>query len=352
MFAFMQDIHIGAKFTNESLFQSLNLFLKLIREHKEECKCIFVCGDLFEHKLSVEEATVAADFLASLVCNNCGRNGKIHVPVHFIHGTCSHDRDQYEIFMPLISKLPNADVFYANEATSIVFNGIKILYLPQEYGDKSYDELFKSKYDIIVGHGPISSTTKAPCPTKDYDILHSAELLGDISKICVFGHYHGYTDFGNNVYYGGPWLRWKYGEDEPRQFVFCTDDYKLEIHPNPYAVEYRTIDIATVDELRSYISQDITTPYRFCISVDEDNLNEFHAIMNINKNNPNISYKISSIKKEETVDDKVSAEYGEYNRTANVEPVPALISYIQDKYDIDVSDEIHEYETRIKESEK
>lgn len=349
MYAFMADIHIGAKYTNDSLFKTLNYFLKSIRDHKEYCKCIFVAGDLFDHKLSVDEAKIAAQFLVQLVCNGCGKDGE-HAPVHFIHGTYSHDREQYEMFLPIIEKLPCVDVFYTDKACAKIFNGTRILYLPQEYGNNvSYDDLFNKEYDIIIGHGPVSSINKAPCPTKDYDILHSAEQLGKISKICMFGHYHAFTDFGDNVYYTGPWLRWQYGEDEPRQFVFCTDDFKLETIPNPFALEFKTINIATPEELRSYISQNIQTPHRFCITIDDDSLEEFHSIMNINKNNPNISYKVSSVKKEEVEDDKVTAEY---IRTANVEPVPALISYIHDKYNVDVTDEIRDYENRIKESEK
>lgn len=348
MYAFMPDIHIGAKYTNESLFQSLNHFLGLIKDHKEPCHCIFVLGDLFDHKLSVEEGKTAALFLRNLICNKCGRDGMVHVPVHFIHGTDSHDRKQYEMFLPIINEIPNANVLYTDKAcTGMLRNEATVLYLPQEYGhDISYADLFSKEYDIIVGHGPVSSVNKAPCPTSDYDILHSAEQLGDISKICVFGHYHGFTDFGNNVYYGGPWLRWKFGEDTPRKFVFCNDNFEIETHPNPYAIEFKTIEIHSPEELRSYIASDITSPHRFVMSIDPDIISEYHAIMNINKNNQNISYKVSyNVDKSNDDDsDRITAEY---TQSALVEPVPALISYIKDKYNVDVSDEIKEYEDRI-----
>jgi hypothetical protein len=65
--------------------------------------------------------------------------------------------------------------------------------------------------------------------------------------------------------------------------------------------------------------------------------------MNINKNNPNISYKISSVKKEDT-DDKIGSDY---IQTEIEEPVPSLISYIKEKYNEDASSEIKEYEDRI-----
>lgn len=348
MYAFLQDIHIGAKFTNESLFNSLNTFFELIKDHKESCDCIFVCGDLFEHKLSVEESKTAALFMANLAYNGCGRNGVENVPVHFIHGTYSHDREQYEMFMPLLEKIPNVNVFYTNTVCSgTLSNGATVLYLPQIYDDKiDYDELFSHEYDIIVGHGEISSLFKNPCHSTDKNTTLPAEKLGEISKICVFGHYHGFTDFGNNVYYGGPWLRWKYGEDEPRVFTFCTSDYKIQTIPNKFAIEYKTVNVENIEELRGYISQNITTPHRFNITVSDDNIEEFHAIMNINKNNSNISYVVSSDKKKEE-NDSIDSDNVEYKTSSIEEPIPILITYIQDKYGIDTKKELEEYESRI-----
>ena len=73
--------------------------------------------------------------------------------------------------------------------------------------------------------------------------------------------------------------------------------------------------------------------------------------MNINKNNPNISYKVSYIKQEEQENDTLKSEY---SVSSIEEPIPVLISYIQDKYGIDTTEELHEYESRInnKDSEK
>lgn len=348
MYAFLMDTHIGVNLPNIDFLKSLNEFLGIIKKQEEECHAIFVCGDLFEHKLSIEEAKFASVFLANLVCNKAMKDGG-NIPVHFIHGTYSHDREQYEMFMPLLEKIPGTDVYYINETMSSKLpNGTRVLYLPQAYGHNvSYDEWFDKEYDIIVGHGAISSLTKAPCPTTNYDILHSAEQLGSISKICVFGHYHAYTEFGDNVYYGGPWLRWKYGEDEPRKFFFCNDNFEVFTEPNPFALEYKTIEIHSPEELREHISKDITTPHRFVIEVNEEDIQTYHSIMNINKNNTNISYKVTSIKKEKPLpEDTVISPVKNI-----VEPVPAMISYIKDKYGIDCSKEIHEYEAKINKEE-
>ena len=88
--------------------------------------------------------------------------------------------------------------------------------------------------------------------------------------------------------------------------------------------------------MRSYISSDIKTPHRFCVTIDDSNIEEYHTIMNLNKNNNNISYKVTSVKKEEE-DDKI---HEEYVQSELVEPIPALISYIQDKYSEDVRESL------------
>ena len=103
MIAFVGDIHLGVKLPLMDYLKSLNKFFELIKNHKEECHAIMLIGDLFDHKLTIEESKFASIFLLNLVCNNCGRNGRQHVPVHFIHGTYTHDNEQYEIFISIIT---------------------------------------------------------------------------------------------------------------------------------------------------------------------------------------------------------------------------------------------------------
>lgn len=352
IYAFIGDLHLGVKLPQIDYLKSLNKFFDIIKGHKEECKCIFVIGDLFDHKLTIDEAKFAAMFMVNLVCNNCGRTRQ-HVPVHFIHGTFSHDNEQYEIFLPMLEKLPNTEIYYTKTASSgILSDGSRVLYLPQEYGSIDYTQAFSESYDIIVGHGPVSSETKAPCKSTQYEILHSAEQLGSISKICVFGHYHGYTDFGNNVFYTGPWLRWKYGEDEPRVFFICNDRFEPETFPNEFALEFETVHVYSAEELRTEISKEINNPHRFiihCNNVSE--LFEYHAIMNAYKKNQFLKYQmVKDANYEESpyelkpVDDTTP--------TVVVEPVPALIEFVKEKYNIDVTEEVSEYESKINRDRK
>lgn len=349
MFSYLADIHLGNKLSNEVQMKSLEMFLQLIKKHKEPCHCIFVCGDLFNHRLSIDEAKFASLYLLRLVCNQCGENGK-HVPVHFIHGTYTHDYEQYKIYLPLLEQIDGVRIFYAETACAkqLWSNGPTVLYLPQEYGNVDYAEAFSHTYDIIVGHGPISSSNLNPCKSKSEEIVHSADLLGEISKICVFGHFHGYTDFGNNVYYAGPLLQWKYGEDIPKRFFFCNDQYEVETVLNPYAMEFKTIDIYQPEELRNALSKEIKSPHRFMIHSDMYSLSTYHGIMATTKKNSYISYRIIS-DIERTV--KPTSESTTPQHTI-VEPVAGLIQYIEERYQLNAEKEVREYEDKIRKEEK
>lgn len=352
MYAFIGDLHLCAgKLPLMDYVKSLDKFLGIIKNHKEKCHGIFVVGDLFDHKLTVEELEFASAFLVNLVCNGCGHDYRKHAPVYFIHGTYTHDYGQYDIFMPMLEKIDNVRVFYTDTAcVGTLENGTSILYLPQQYGDIDYSEHFSHKYDIIIGHGPVSSETKSPCKSTKYEIMHSAELLGSISNICVFGHFHGYTDFGNNVYYTGPWLRWRYGEDIDRVFFICNDNFEVETIPNDTALLYETFEIFSPDDLRKRVSDDVKNPQRFIIHCTSNELEEYHAIMNAYKRNQFLKYQIIS--------DDVG--YGsvlplpsqaslpeDHTVKPIVEPIPALIEYIKDKYNMDVSEEVKDYESKI-----
>ena len=349
MYAFLADIHIGVNLPLAHFMDSLEMFLKQIKEHKEECHAIFVCGDLFDHRLSINDAKFASIFIARLVYNHAKKTGG-NIPVYFIHGTYTHDQEQYDIFLQMIDKTILADVFYIEHAcTMTLVDGKKALFLPQEYGDINYEPFFRDTYDIIIGHGPIASQTKNPCKSAKYEIIHSAELLGKISKICVFGHYHGFTDFGNNVFYTGPWLQWKYGEDEPKVFFFCNDKFEVETIPNPYAMEFKTIDITNPEVLREYMSQDITTPHRFMIQSSHDDMETYRGIINSNKSNM-VKFIIEEIVDEDdlqlTVDEVVDAQ------TEAVQPIISLSTFIKDRYGIDVIEQLRDYESQINKEEK
>lgn len=350
MYAFLADVHLGVKLPDEDFLKSLNMFYGLIKEHKEPCKGIFVLGDLFDHKLNVEEARTASLFIANLVCNGVGFDDT-NAPVYFIHGTYSHDLDQYKIFMPLIDKIPNIRYQYFDHVCAIkgYFNE-KILIIPHESGNIDYTPYLEDTYDMILGHGILANDLLNPCKANN-GIIHSATKLGEKSWLCVFGHYHGLTKFGNNVWYAGPWLRWKYGEDEERVFFFCDDNFKVFTRKNPFALEYKTIEIHDPEELREIISQNIETPHRFKIEANQNDIDIYRGIILASKQNQNIKFQLSEVvTDEEEIDDK-SVDVVEHTDNAS-RPIPSLIDYIKEKYDKDASEKLIEYESIINKEDK
>lgn len=342
MYGFLVDIHIGCNIKNEDIMNSLDFYFEEIRKHKEQCHQIFVCGDLFDHKLNTDELIFAADVILKIVCNQCGKDFS-NVPVTFIHGTYSHDQEQYKIFIPLIQAITSTHIRYMEHCGYFkLHNGVKVLCIPQEYGDIDYSPIFEKEFDIIVGHGPMVSNTKAPCPVGTSEICMSADQLGDISKVCVFGHFHEYVNFGKNVFYAGTCTRWKFGEPGEKVFLLCDDNWNVTKIKNPYAIEFVKKEIFSLDELRENISKEITSPIRFIIHCKENELEDYHSILNVYKKNKMISCKF--ISEHDKNREKISMND---IKTNNIEPIPALIQYISEKYHVDPTELIDQYVQKI-----
>lgn len=347
MYGFLADVHLSRKLKSYDYLNSLEIFLDHIRSQKEECDGIFILGDLFDHKLDIDELKLSGAFLCKLIYNNCSKTFK-HAPCYFIHGTDSHDLNQYDIFLPAFMP-ENPHVYYTNKAgVMTTLAGHSVLLLPQEYNE-DYTELLNKQYDLIVGHGVITSMTNSPCQSSHGDFIFPAEILEKRSKLCIFGHYHEYTDFGGNVFYAGSMLRTKYGEDTAKQFLFCDNNFNVHTLINPYALEFKTYKIDTPEQLRDMIAKGITTPHRFVLSVDSDTHDEFAAIISVNKNNPNITYKIDrskNITSEEHTNTTTEEIIIDKSKSIS-NPIPELIEYINKKYDTDISDQINEYVREI-----
>ena len=66
--------------------------------------------------------------------------------------------------------------------------------------------------------------------------------------------------------------------------------------------------------------------------------------MNAYKKNQFLKYQIVS---EKATDEEINKHIEDRTPQAIVEPIPALIEYVKDKYDLDVSEEVKDYESKI-----
>lgn len=248
----ISDIHIGA-FPIEKLYQEFKYqFLEKVKKMKELDFIIF-CGDLFDHKLFLneKESYYAYKMIQELI-SICKKDIKIR----FVYGTESHECNQYNIF----STIKDTDIrIIKTVEEEELFPDCRVLYLPEEYAyDKKefYKDYFEKEdyYDFIFGHGIIREGMKVAAvknensskTRKKVPVFSTAEF----HKICkgrtFFGHYHIHTKM-DDVFYVGSFSRWKFGEEEEKGFYEIFYNTEKEIHKeifikNELAEIYHTIN--------------------------------------------------------------------------------------------------------------
>lgn len=241
------DIHFGA-FEAEQLYRELkkNMIDKL--EKLPVLDVIFIEGDLYHYELSLnsKHALYSFKYFDKLIKVAKKKKAKIRV----VKGTRSHDHNQLE---NLLAYSDEVDIKVINNVEVEFINGVKILYLPEEYisdPEEYYKEYFSDTYNYIVGHGMFeevsfhnynSETNMEAAPVFD------SKILSEIADIITFGHIHNAVTF-KNIYYNGSFSRWCHGEEDPKGFfisVFNKITRRYIVAPvvNDLARKYKTINI-------------------------------------------------------------------------------------------------------------
>lgn len=237
------DLHIGSIKNIPYVYNTItNIFDKEIKFNKVDA--VVFLGDYFHQlfKCNSEYVRLAVNILNYLMLL-CRRK---NIKVRMVYGTESHDSDQYGIF-DFFSKCSDFNFKVIDKACSEdLFPNCRVLYLPEEYiYDKNsyYEPLFRKRYDYIFGHGIIkegmpmvseSSNTEKRLP------IFSVKELSNICKVCVFGHYHVFTDMGN-VYYLGSLFRDSFGEEDPKGYGILENN-RLKFIPNPDTYSYKSYE--------------------------------------------------------------------------------------------------------------
>ena len=253
--AVIADIHFGALPAKELYYELKESFLKFIRD--KYLDMIVIAGDYFHSITALNSSTTynGIRFMAELV-DLCKQNGIRYIRI--IEGTLSHDNGQIDVFSTYESD-PDIDyrVILGSRA-EILDNGIKILYIPEEYMKdpiqfyKGVLEKPKKYYDFIFGHGMFkevafvkddgeTSISKAP--------VFDSKLLCSLCKGPIFfGHIHISQSIRSNIYYPGSFSRWSYGEEQDKGFyIFAYDSdtgrYATEFIVNKLAKRYDTLKV-------------------------------------------------------------------------------------------------------------
>ena len=252
----IQDMHFGHKYTERMYKEECPLILKELRER--DIDILNIDGDYFDRKLSATEPAVAyaIRFFDELmeICT------EKKIKVRIILGTRSHDLNQYVTLFQHYFERTDIDIRYMTTITEEVIDGVRFLYVPEEYpeNNEEYYKAYKANsYDVMHFHGTwdfVSFIANLEDAKRKNVMQHSAPVFyydewEDALKngFAVGGHIH-MRQSHKNIYYSGSFSAWSFVDPSEKGFMCYevdteTKEWKVEYIDNTLAPEYKSISI-------------------------------------------------------------------------------------------------------------
>lgn len=344
----ISDIHIGKK-DDMRLKEELEIFFDYLKD-TENIDMITISGDLFDRVLTANEygTTLALEFIQRLI--------DLYVPeidIRIIKGTRSHDFNQLDILKVFKEKAgSHFKIIEKNEVE--VFNGYKILYLPEEY-PTDYDDFYKENllgvedkvYDFIIGHGMIDFIAFTGYEDDSENRVHGTpthkadDLIRVTKGPIIFGHIHEKQEYKDKIYYTGSYSRYSFDTPSEKGFmVFDIDDddpskFKMTFIENTKAPTYAVLDIDKlnlegVDDHVKYIKE-LADKYDY-VKIKTGNKANLDIARALTEKDSSI--KVQSVNKEkETI--KVDPKY-EYILKKELPLNETIRKFITEEYDKDI----------------
>lgn len=344
----ISDIHIGKK-DDMKLKDELEIFFDYLK-NTENIDMITISGDLFDRVLTANEygTTLALEFIQRLI--------DLYVPeidIRIIKGTRSHDFNQLDILKVFKEKAgSHFKIIEKNEVE--VFNGYRILYLPEEY-PTDYDDFYKENllgvedkvYDFIIGHGMIDFIAFTGYEDDSENRVHGTPThkANDLIRVTkgpiIFGHIHEKQEYKDKIYYTGSYSRYSFDTPSEKGFmVFDIDDndpsnFKMTFIENTTAPTYAVLDIDKlnlegVDDHVKYIKE-LADKYDY-VKIKTGNKANLDIARTLTEKDSSI--KVQSVNKEkETI--KVDPKY-EYILKKELPLNETIRKFITEEYDKDI----------------
>lgn len=344
----ISDIHIGKK-DDMRLKEELEIFFDYLKD-TENIDMITISGDLFDRVLTANEygTTLALEFIQRLI--------ELYIPeidIRIIKGTRSHDFNQLDILKVFKEKAgSHFKIIEKNEVE--VFNGYKILYLPEEY-PTDYDDFYKENllgvedkvYDFIIGHGMIDFIAFTGYEDDSENRVHGTpthkadDLIRVTKGPIIFGHIHEKQEYKDKIYYTGSYSRYSFDTPSEKGFmVFDIDDddpskFKMTFIENTKAPTYAVLDIDKlnlegVDDHVKYIKE-LSDKYDF-VKIKTGNKANLDIARALTEKDSSI--KVQSVNKEkETI--KVDPKY-EYILKKELPLNETIRKFMSEEYDKDI----------------
>lgn len=344
----ISDIHIGKK-DDMRLKEELEIFFDYLKD-TENIDMITISGDLFDRVLTANEygTTLALEFIQRLI--------ELYIPeidIRIIKGTRSHDFNQLDILKVFKEKAgSHFKIIEKNEVE--VFNGYKILYLPEEY-PTDYDDFYKENllgvedkvYDFIIGHGMIDFIAFTGYEDDSENRVHGTpthkadDLIRVTKGPIIFGHIHEKQEYKDKIYYTGSYSRYSFDTPSEKGFmVFDIDDddpskFKMTFIENTKAPTYAVLDIDKlnlegVDDHVKYIKE-LSDKYDF-VKIKTGNKANLDIARALTEKDSSI--KVQSVNKEkETI--KADPKY-EYILKKELPLNETIRKFMNEEYDKDI----------------
>ncbi len=254
----LADIHIGSiKDINYVYNVTTDIIEKELVFQKTDL--VVILGDYFDKLFKTNESyTALAINLMAYLVRCCKRS---HIKIRMIYGTESHDMNQYQLFHPYITSDEVDLKIFDTVTEEETFPGVNILYIPEEYIFQK-QEFYKNylyaekHYDYIFGHGiiedglPTNMVLDLAVPKSDEKQVprFKSGEFSSISDITVFGHFHCYTDMGNQIYYLGSLFRDSFGEEIPKGYGII-EDKQFTFIENKEAYVFKTYEFEPTSDI-------------------------------------------------------------------------------------------------------
>ena len=265
------DIHIGTIKNIDYVNEVISSILE--KEFNERVDAVIILGDYFHKSLQVNDSftKLAINIMSYLIMLCKLYNTKVRI----LYGTESHEANQYHLFNYHLNN-KEVDIKVIDTVTEEeLFPNTKVLYIPEEYvtdKEKHYKLYFNKKYNFVFGHGvilegmPMVAFNKSKVKLERYIPHFKHGELSKISDICIFGHYHRFTDLGDNVYYLGSLFRDSFGEEENKGYGIIKNN-EFQFIENNKAYIYRTYSF----DIDSDVYKDTDTLIKQINSIKEEN---------------------------------------------------------------------------------
>lgn len=355
------DLHFGIR-DSERLYNELSLFKYFIKNN--EIDIVQFNGDYFDRKMNLgEPASLYGVRFFSEVCEICKEK---NIKIRIIEGTESHDLFQPRIFTNFASD--NLDLRFIERAEIEEINGLKILYLPEEYPQDSeeyYKEFKKQEYNLIFGHGAWDfvsfSSMKENGNRKDINtapVFIWNEWKDTVPHgLIVFGHIHGRNIYKvkktPRIIYPGAFTRWGFDEISPRGFTFIEYDtdkkyFNVKLIDNEAAPVYQTINVnelnldfenSSLEDLKTVLDEQLKSADYTRFDFADLPAEKITMIRKIYKDNSKIAVKVID-KKESLQQNSENNEFYEQYKYLLDDKLPVdevIYRFIKEEYKKDIA---------------